>query len=84
MIPGSKPVKAKLIFKEDDLTVIGAQAVGDINLAGHVDEMAQAMIKRFTLHDILSFHYTTHPELSPQPRANIWVSCAEDLWSRMK
>ncbi len=83
MIPGSKPVKSKLIFKEDDLTLLGAQAVGDINLAGHVDEIAQAILKKFTLYDILSFHYSTHPELSPQPRANVWVSCAEDLWKRV-
>jgi len=83
MIPGSKPVKSKLIFKKDDLTLLGAQAVGDVNLAGHVDEVAQAILKKFTLYDILSFHYTTHPELSPQPRANVWVSCAEDLWKRV-
>ncbi len=84
MIPGSKPVKSKLIFKEDDLTLIGVQAVGDINLAGHLDLMAQAILKKFSLHDILSFHYTTHPELSPEPRANVWVSGAEDLWKRVK
>jgi len=83
MIPGSKPVKSKLIFKEDDLTLLGAQVVGDVNLAGHVDEAAQAILKKFTLYDILSFHYSTHPELSPQPRANVWVSCAEDLWKRV-
>jgi NADH oxidase (H2O2-forming) len=83
MIPGSKPVKSKLIFKEDDLTLLGAQVVGDVNLAGHVDEVAQAILKKFTLYDVLSFHYSTHPELSPQPRANMWVSCAEDLWKRV-
>jgi NADH oxidase (H2O2-forming) len=83
MIPGSKPVKSKLIFKEDDLKLLGAQAVGDINLAGHVDEIAQAILKNFTLYDVLSFHYSTHPELSPQPRANVWVSAAEDLWKRL-
>lgn len=83
MLTGSRRVKAKLIFKEDDLTLIGAQAVGDTNLAGHIDEMAQAILKRFTLHDILNFHYTTHPELTPEPKANIWVNCAEDLWKRV-
>jgi len=83
MIPGSKPVKSKLIFKEDNLTLLGVQVLGDINLAGHVDEMAQAILKKFTLYDILSFHYSTHPELSPQPRANVWVSAAEDLWKRV-
>ena len=84
MIPGSRPVKSKLIFREDDLTLIGAQVVGDTNLAGHLDEIAQAILKKFNLYDILSFHYTTHPELSPEPRANIWVSAAEDLWKRVK
>lgn len=83
MLPGSKQVKSKLIFKEDDLTLIGAQTVGDTNLAGHVDEIAQAILKKFTLYDILSFHYSTHPELSPEPRANVWVSAAEDLWKRV-
>ena len=83
MIPGSKPAKSKLIFKKDDLTLLGAQAVGDINLAGHVDEITQAILKKFTLYDVLGFHYSTHPELSPQPRANVWVSAAEDLWKRL-
>jgi len=84
MIPASRPVKSKLIFREDDLRVVGAQVVGDVNLAGHVDEMAQAILKGFTLYDILRFHYSTHPELSPEPRANVWVSCAEDLWKKLE
>ena len=83
MIPGAKPVKAKMIFREDDLTLIGAQAMGDVKLAGHVDLVAQAMLRRSTLHDVLRFHFSTHPELSPEPRANVWVSCAEDLWKRV-
>lgn len=84
MLPGSKSVKSKLIFKKDDLTIIGAQVVGDTNLAGHIDVIAQAILKKFTLDDILNFHYSTHPELTPQPRANLWVSAAEDLWKRLK
>ncbi len=84
MLPGTKPVKSKLIFKEDDLTLIGAQVVGDISLAGHIDEITQAILKKFNLYDILNFHYSTHPELTPEPRANVWVSAAEDLWRRIK
>jgi len=66
------------------LTLIGAQVVGDISLAGHIDEITQAILKKFNLYDILNFHYSTHPELTPEPRANVWVSAAEDLWRRIK
>lgn len=84
MLPGSKEVKSKLIFRKDNLMLVGAQVVGDVNIAGYVDEIAQAMLNKLTLNDILNFHYTTHPELSPQPRANVWVSAAENLWKRIK
>ena len=75
MLPGSKLVKSKLIFKEDDLTLIRAQAVGDTNLAGHVDEMAEAILKKSTLCDILSFHYSTHPELPPPAQSQCMGKC---------
>jgi len=84
MLSGVKTVEGKLVFKESDLTVIGAQMYGDINLVGLVDLMSQAILRSFTLYDILDFMHTTQPELSPEPAVNVLPRCAEDLWKRLK
>jgi NADPH-dependent 2,4-dienoyl-CoA reductase/sulfur reductase-like enzyme len=84
MLKGARPTEGKLIFREDDLTVIGAQFYGDVNIVGPVDLMGQAILRKFTLYDILGLIHTTQPELSPEPALNVLPKCAEDLWQRIK
>jgi len=84
MLNGVRTVEGKLVFRGDDLTVIGSQIYGDINLVGLVDLMSQAILRNFTLYDILDFMHTTQPELSPEPAVNLLPRCAEDLWKRIK
>ena len=84
MLDGVKKAQGKLVFKESDLTIIGAQMYGDINLVGLVDLMGQAILRRLTVYDVLDFIHTTQPELSPTPALNILPKCAEDLWKRLR
>jgi len=49
-----------------------------------VDLMGQAILRNFTLYEILEFMHTTQPELSPEPAVNLLPRCAEDLWKRIK
>lgn len=84
MLPHSLPVQAKMIFAKDSLRLLGAQICGGDNIAGYVDLAAWFLLGKNTLKDILNIQFTTQPELSPQPRANVWASCAEDAWLKVK
>jgi len=84
MLPESKEVEAKMIFDRKSFRLLGAQITGDTRIAGLVDLIALSLLKKLSIEDILNLQYTTQPELSPQPRGNIWVSCAENVWQEMK
>ncbi len=84
MMPGSKQVEAKIIFEKKSLRLLGAQIIGDTKIAGLIDLISLSLLKKTAIEDILNLQYTTHPELSPEPRANIWVSCAEDAWNKLR
>ncbi len=83
MLEGARPVEGKLIFREDDLTLVGAQLYGDTNLVSLVDLLGQAILKKFTVYDVLDLIHTTQPELSPEPALNVLPRCAEDVWKRV-
>jgi NADPH-dependent 2,4-dienoyl-CoA reductase/sulfur reductase-like enzyme/rhodanese-related sulfurtransferase len=50
--PGAKPIHIKLLFSETDGRLLGAQAVGEIDVARRIDVIATAMMKGLTVFDL--------------------------------
>lgn len=50
--PGAKPIHIKLLFSETDGSLLGAQAVGEIDVARRIDVIATAMMNGLTVFDL--------------------------------
>ncbi len=84
MLPGTMKTRVRLYFKKQDHTVVGGQIVGSQFLAGHIDMIAQAIRNHLTLEELSTIHYTTHPELTPNPATQGIVLAAENAWLKTR
>jgi NADPH-dependent 2,4-dienoyl-CoA reductase/sulfur reductase-like enzyme len=84
MIPGTIKTRIRLYFKKQDHTVVGGQIVGGQFIAGHIDFIAQAIRNHLTIEDLATIHYTTHPELTPDPATHGIMLAAEDALLKTK
>lgn len=50
--PGAKPIHMKLLFTEADGRILGAQAVGEADVARRIDVIATAMMQRASVFDL--------------------------------
>ena len=82
-MPGHTPVEAKIVYRADDLVVIGGELLGRFNPAGFVETLAQLIERRATLHDVIAMAYSSHPELTPKTSKPFWVWASEPLLFRL-
>ncbi|MBN1605305.1 MAG: FAD-dependent oxidoreductase, partial [Polyangiaceae bacterium] len=78
-MPHSDPVKVKILYRAEDHTVVGGEIMGRLNPAGFVEVLAQLIERRATLLDVLTMHYSSHPELTPKTSKPYWVFASEKL-----
>lgn len=78
-MPETKPVDVKLIYRAEDLVLIGGEILGEFNPAGFVEVLAQLIEQRATLEDVLTMSYSSHPELTPKTSKPYWVWGSEPL-----
>ncbi|BBA35082.1 pyridine nucleotide-disulfide oxidoreductase [Methylocaldum marinum] len=50
--PGAKPIHMKLLFSETDGRILGAQAVGELDVARRIDVIATAMMQGASVFDL--------------------------------
>lgn len=78
-MPGTQPVEVKLVYRAEDLTVIGGELLGPLNPAGFVETLAQLIERRASLEEVLTLSYASHPELTPKTSKPYWVWASEPL-----
>ena len=82
-MPHSEPVEVKVLYRAEDLTLIGAEIAGRLNPAGFVEVAACLIEKRAKLEDVIRMSYSSHPELTPKTSKPYWVWASEPLFFRL-
>ncbi|MDF9392994.1 MULTISPECIES: FAD-dependent oxidoreductase [Methylococcus] len=60
--PGAKPIHIKLLFSKTDGRILGAQAVGEIDVARRIDVIATAMMQEATVFDLENLELCYAPQ----------------------
>ncbi len=76
-LPGAKPMRVKLVFREYSGTLIGGQACGGDSVGGEVNLLAAMIQAEMTADEIATFQMGTHPLLTASPVAYQVVNAAE-------
>ena len=76
-LPGAKPTKVKLIFREYSEALIGGQACGGDSVGEVVNLLAAMIQAEMTADQIATFQMGTHPLLTASPVAYQVVNAAE-------
>ena len=78
-MPDSEPVETKLIYRAEDLRLIGGEILGAFNPAGFVEVLAALIERKANLEDVLTMSYSSHPELTPKTSKPFFVWATEPL-----
>ena len=76
-LPGAKPTRVKLVFREYSETLIGGQACGGDEVGEVVNLLAAMIQAEMTADQIATFQMGTHPLLTASPVAYQLVNAAE-------
>ncbi len=76
-MPGSSPVKVKLVFEKHSQVLLGGQVRGSVSVGEMINAIAACVQKRMTAEDITMFQIGTHPALTSSPIAYPLVNAAE-------
>ncbi len=82
-MPGNRPVEAKLVFREDDLLLLGGEILHPGNPAGFLEGLGQMIERRLRLEEVVTMSYSSHPELTPKTSKPFWVWAAEPLLKKL-
>jgi len=82
-MPGTKPVEIKVIYRKDDLRLVGGEILGDFNPAGFIEGLAQLIERKSSLEDVLTMSYSSHPELTPKTSKPFWIWASEALYREL-
>ncbi|MGC8657164.1 MAG: FAD-dependent oxidoreductase [Thermoplasmata archaeon] len=63
--PDNKELYIKMIADERSLTLLGASIIGGEGVAIRIDVLASAMMKKYTLNDIMNIDFSYSPSFSP-------------------
>jgi len=63
--PGNKELYIKMIADESSLTLLGASIIGGEGVSIRIDVLSSALMKKFTLDDILNIDFSYSPSFSP-------------------
>ncbi len=82
-MPDPHPVEVKLLYRSPDLRLLGGELMGRFNPAGFVETLAQLIERRATLEDVITMHYSSHPELTPKTSKPFFVWASEPLFKNL-
>ena len=82
MMPGTTPLRVKLVARAEDGKLLGGQVLSGEPVAARIDLLTYAIQFGGTADDISHLSYSAHPYQSFMPAANVVVLAAEDLLSR--
>ncbi|MBS3822076.1 MAG: FAD-dependent oxidoreductase [Planctomycetes bacterium] len=83
-MPGTAPVKVKLVFEKHSQVLLGGQVRGTASVGELINTIAACVQKRMTAEDIAMFQMGTHPALTASPIAYPLVNAAEVAISCMQ
>jgi len=78
-MPGYKDVSIKVIYDKETLNLIGVEIVGEFNPAGFLETAAAYILNKTNLYDIITSHYSSHPELTPKTSHPFFVLASEEV-----
>ncbi len=79
MMPGTTPLRVKLVARAEDGKLIGGQILSGEPVAAGIDLLTYAIQLGSTVNDISQLSYSAQPYQSFMPAANAVVLAAEDL-----
>ncbi len=82
-MPGHKKVFVKVIYRKDNLQFIGAEIAGKFNPAGFVETATQLILMKANLYDVIGYHYSSHPELTPKTSHPYFAFASEDVLKKL-
>jgi hypothetical protein len=83
-MPHAKPVKVRLLYSPFDGRVLGGELLGDMNPAGHVENLGNFILHGAKVVDLLVSHFSSHPELTPHPSHPYWPLAAQAAFAKMR
>jgi NADPH-dependent 2,4-dienoyl-CoA reductase/sulfur reductase-like enzyme len=83
-LPGAKPTRVKLVFREYSETLIGGQCCGGDEVGEVVNLLAAMIQAEMTADQIATFQMGTHPLLTASPVAYQLVNAAEMALAKMR
>ena len=78
-MPEKKPVDAKLIFRKEDMVLVGGEMIHPGNPAGFLEALGQLVERKAGFLDVVTMSYSSHPELTPKTSKPYFVWAAEPL-----
>lgn len=81
--PGALPVVVNLVFRVSDRQLIGAEVMGGESVAERIDLLSFALLRRATVEDLATLHFTGHPPQTDVPARMPIVNAAEDAMRQM-
>ncbi len=76
---GAQLLKLRLIFRKEDLVLIGAEVIGKENVSWIVNALSLAALNRNTAEDLAFIQYCGHPPQIDVPARMPFVLCAVDV-----
>lgn len=83
-MPGSSPMKVKLLFETASQVLIGGQIVGAKSSGELINAISACINQRMTADDLATFQTGTHPALTASPIAYQLVNAAEEAIKNLK
>ncbi len=82
-MPNHRKVFVKVIYRKDNLQFIGAELVGKFNPAGFIETATQLILMKANLYDVIGYHYSSHPELTPKTSHPYFAFTSEDVLKKL-
>ena len=82
-MPGAEKLGIKMLFKNYDGTLIGAQVYGGDSVGEFINILGLAIEKKMTAEDLATLQVGTHPALTASPVAYQIINAAEDAVSKL-
>jgi len=78
-MPDKKPLLTKILFRKKDRVILGGEIIGTCNIAGFVDTLGDLIYRKARLEDVITMHFSTHPEMTPDPAHPYFVFAAQQI-----
>lgn len=78
-MPDKKPFFTKVLFRKEDRVIVGGEITSKENVSGYVDTLGELIYRKATLEDVLTRHFSTQPEMTPDPANPHFVTAAQQI-----